>query len=168
MRRNAPLLIVAVGLLTLLAAFIWYSQTVLSNLRAEAQQTAGVYAKVYGAIQDTSSDPNAHLTKLVELVESLEKLRVPVILTDANGAGAGHANLPFESEAVGMLDSPHIRAYADTLDAENPPVKSGIVTVHIGNTPLIKGMRVIPVLMVAVLGVLILSGVVMLQSESRA
>jgi signal transduction histidine kinase len=168
MRRNAPLLIVAVGLLTLLAAFIWYSQTVLSNLRAEARQTAGVYAKVYGAIQDTSSDPSAHLTKLVELVESLEKLRVPVILTDAKGAGAGHANLPFESEAVGILDSPHIRAYADTLDAENPPVKSGVVTVHIGNTPLIKGMRVIPVLMVAVLGVLILSGVVMLQSESRA
>src|SRR5471032_2853691 len=114
MRRNAPLLIVAVGLLTLLAAFVWYSQNVLSNLRSEAKQTAAMYAKVYGAINDTSSAPGAETATLVDMVESLTSLRVPVILTDAKGAGVGHANLPFESEVHDILDSPHIRAYADT------------------------------------------------------
>jgi signal transduction histidine kinase len=73
--------------------------------------------------------------------------------------------MPFSDDA---LSSPHVRAYADTLDAENPPVKSGLVIVHIGNTPLMRGMRVIPLLMVGVLGVLIISGVVMLRAESNA
>jgi signal transduction histidine kinase len=168
MRRNAPVVIVAVGLLTLLVAFLWYSQDVLGKLRAEATQTANIYAKVYGAISDTSSDPSAHTATLVDLIESLKRLRVPVILTDSKGAVHGHANLPFEAALLDTLDSPRIRAYADTLDAENAPVTSGFVTIHIGNTPLIKGMRVIPLLMVAVLGVLILSGIVMLRSESHA
>jgi signal transduction histidine kinase len=168
MRRNAPVVIVAVGLLTLLVAFIWYSQNVLSNLRSEAKQTASIYAKVYGAINDTSSDPGSETKTLVDLIESLKQLRVPVILTDSAGTVHGHANLPFESVLRDSIDSPRVRAYADTLDAENPPVKTGLVTVHIGNTPLIRGMQVIPLLMVAVLGVLILSGVVMLRSESHA
>jgi signal transduction histidine kinase len=168
MRRNAPVVIVAGGLLTLLVAFIWYSQDVLGNLRAEATQTASIYAKAYGIVSDTSGDPGAHTARLADLIESLKRLRVPVILTDATGAVQGHANLPFEAALLDTLDSPRIRAYANTLDAENPPVTSGFVTIHIGNTPLIKGMRVIPLLMVAVLGVLILSGIVMLRSESHA
>jgi signal transduction histidine kinase len=168
MRRNAPVVIVAAGLLTLLVAFIWFSQVALSNLRSEAKQTAGIYAKVYGAFSDTSSDPGSETATLADLIESLKKLRVPVILIDSSGAVHGHANLPFESALFDTLDTPHIRAYADTLDTQNPPVKSGVVTVHVGNTPLIRGMEVIPLLMVAVLGVLILSGIVMLRSESHA
>lgn len=168
MRRNAPVVIVSVGLLTLLLAFIWYSQDVLGNLRAEATQTASIYAKAYGLVSDTSSDPGAHTARLADLIESLKRLRVPVILTDSKGAVQGHANLPFEDALLDTLDSPRIRSYADTLDTENPPVQSGFVTIHIGNTPLIRGMRVIPLLMVAVLGVLILSGIVMLRSESHA
>ena len=164
MRRNAPVVIVAVGLLTLLVAFLWYSQDVLGKLRSEAKQTASIYAKVYGAISDTSSDPGAHTTTLVDLIESLKRLRVPVILTDAHGVVQVSANLPFAD----TLSSAHVRAYADTLDAENASVTSGFVTIHIGNTPLIRGIRVIPLLMVAVLGVLILSGMVMLRSESHA
>src|SRR5665213_153535 len=105
MRRNAPLLIVAVGLLTLLAAFIWYSQTVLTNLRAEAQQTAGMYAKVYGAINDTSSDPGAATRAEVDLIESLKRLRVPVILIDSRGAVQAFANLPFSTGDT--VDTPH-------------------------------------------------------------
>jgi signal transduction histidine kinase len=166
MRRNAPVVIVALGLLTLLVAFIWYSQTVLSNLRSEAQQTASIYAKVYGAINDTTA--GSETATFVDLIESLKKLRVPVILTNAKGAGTGHANLPFEKELGDTVDNPHIRAYADTLDAENPPVASGIVMVHIGNTPLLRGMQVIPLLMIAVLAVLMTAGIVMLRAESHA
>ncbi len=165
MRRNAPVVIVAVGMVTLLVAFIWYSQNVLSNLRSEAQQTASIYAKVYGAMSDTSSDPGSSTAVYVDLVESLKRLRVPVILTGAHGMPQVTSNLPFN---IDSLNSPHVRAYADTLDAQNAPITSGFVVIHIGNTPLIRGMEVIPLLMVAVLGVLILSGVVMLRSESHA
>jgi signal transduction histidine kinase len=164
MRRNAPVVIVAVGMVTLLVAFIWYSQNVLSNLRSEAKQTASIYAKVYGAMSDTSSDPGSSTAVYVDLVESLKKLRVPVILTDPHGTPQVTSNLPFADS----INSAHVRAYADTLDAQNVPITSGFVTIHIGNTPLIRGMEVIPLLMVAVLGVLILSGVVMLRSESHA
>jgi signal transduction histidine kinase len=167
MRRNAPVIIVAAGLVTLLVAFVWFSQTVLSNLRSEAQQSARIYANVYGAVNDTSSDPGARLASLFDLTESLKKLHVPVILTDSSGAVKASVDLPF-AFMDDSINTPHVRAYADTLDAENPPVKSGLVTVHIGNTPIIRGMRVIPLLMVAVLGVLIVAGIVMLRAESHA
>lgn len=161
MRRNAPVVIVALGLLTLLVAFVWYSQTVLSNLRSEAQQTASIYAKVYGAMNDTT--PGSETATLADLIESLKKLRVPVLLTNAAGVPTMWANLPFADTSTA-----HVRAYADTLDAENPPVTSGIVTVHIGNTPLLRGMQVIPALMIGVLLVLLTAGVVMLRAESHA
>lgn len=164
MRRNAPVVIVAVGLLTLLVAFVWYSQSVLTNLRSEARQTASMYARLVSAMGDTSSDPSAQTATMAELIESLKKLRVPVILIDNKGKVYATSNLPFDDP----LDSPHVRAYADTLDAENAPVTSPYATVHIGNTALIRGMRVIPLLMVGVLAVLILSGIVMLRSESHA
>lgn len=165
MRRNAPVVIVAVGMVTLLVAFVWYSQDVLANLRSEARQTASMYARVVAAISDTASDPSAHTSALVDLIESLKKLRVPVVLTDSSGTVQAFANLPF---ADTLPPYPRARAYADTLDAENAPVSSPYATIHVGNTALIRGMRVIPLLMVAVLGVLILSGIVMLRSESQA
>ena len=164
MRRNAPVVIVALGLLTLLVAFIWYSQSVLGQLRAEAAQTATTYARVVGSLSDTSSDPAARLAAQAEIVESLKELHVPVILTTPNGGVFATANLPFDDD----MQSAHVRAYADTLDAQNAPIVGSVVTVHVGNTPLIRGMRVIPLLMVAVLGVLIVSGVVMLRAESNA
>lgn len=164
MRRNAPVVIVAVGLLTLLVAFIWYSQSVLGSLRFEARHTATAYARFVGALSDTASDPAERLRANADIVESLKELRVPVILTTPKGDVTATANLPFDED----IHSPHVRAYADTLDAENAPVAGPVVTIHVGNTPLIRGMRVIPLLMVSVLGVLILSGVVMLRAESNA
>src|ERR1035437_9886114 len=163
MRRNAPVIIVAVGLLTLLVAFIWYSQDVLGNLRTEARQTASIYARVYGAMSDPSSDVATYTATFADIVDTLKKVRVPVIITDASGPRLW-SNLPFDDTLV----TAHVRAYADTLDALNAPVTNGGYTIHIGNTPLIRGMRVIPLLMVGVLGVLILSGMVMLRSESHA
>src|ERR1035437_334908 len=162
MRRNAPVIIVAVGLLTLLVAFIWYSQDVLGNLRSEARQTASIYARVYGAMSDPSSDVASYTATFADIVDTLKKVRVPVIITDASGPRL-FSNLPFDDTLTA-----HVRAYADTLDALNAPVNSGFVTIHIGNTPLIRGMRVIPLMMAAVLGVLILSGIVMMRSESAA
>jgi signal transduction histidine kinase len=162
MRRNAPVVIVAGGLLTLLVAFIWYSQDVLGNLRSEARQTASIYAKVYGAMSDPSSDVASYTATLADIVDTLKKVRVPVIITDASGPRL-FSNLPFDDTLTA-----HVRAYADTLDALNAPVTNSGYTIHIGNTPLIRGMRVIPLLMAAVLGVLILSGLVMLRSESAA
>lgn len=164
MRRNAPVVIVAVGLLTLMVAFIWYSQSVLGQLRSEAKQTATTYARVVGALSDTASDPAARLGAYSDIVESLKELHVPVILTTPAGDVTATANLPFDDD----IKSAHVRAFADTLDAQNAPVVGAVVTVHVGNTPLIRGMRVIPLLMVTVFVVLILSGVVMLRSESAA
>jgi signal transduction histidine kinase len=164
MRRNAPVVIVAVGLLTLLVAFIWYSQSVLGQLRTEAKQTATTYARVVGALSDTSSEAGTKLAAYADIVESLKELHVPVILTTPAGDVTAMANLPFDDD----VKSAHVRAFADTLDLQNAPIVGAVVTVHVGNTPLIRGMRVIPLLMVAVLGVLILSGIVMLQSEGRA
>ena len=122
MRRTAPVIIVAVGLLTLLAAFIWYSQSVLGQLRSEAKQTATTYARVVGSLSDTSTDAAAVLAARADIVESLKELHVPVILTAPAGDVSATANLPFDDD----MHSAHTRAYADTLDMQNAPIVGAV------------------------------------------
>ncbi len=165
MKRNAPVLVVSVGLLALIVGFVWYSQAVLTNLRHEATQTATMYGSVISAMSDTATDQNAGIVARLALIESIKQLRVPVIVTGPDGKVQADANLPFADDD---LFSPHVRAYADTLDAQNAPVKSAAATIHVGNTPLINGMRIIPVLMISALGILLIAGVLVLQTESRA
>ena len=58
------------------------------------------------------------------------------------------ANLPFAAEP----NDPRVRAYVPTLDAMNDPVVvRGVGMVHFGNTPLVRGLRLVPVLQGGVL-----------------
>ncbi|MDQ8154863.1 MAG: HAMP domain-containing sensor histidine kinase, partial [Gemmatimonadota bacterium] len=56
-----------------------------------------------------------------------------------------------------------------TLDRQNRPVEEpGIGQIHFGNTPLVRGLRVIPLLQVAVLSMLIVAGIMVLGVRARA
>lgn len=158
MRRSAPVVVVAVGLCALLASYVWYTQNVVNSLQAEAAQTSAIYARVLRANTDTTKEA-ANLAML-DMIDAIKKLRVPVVVTSVDGKFVASANIP---DGISALE------YAATLDKQNAPVvQEGVGTVHFGNTPLINGMRVIPLLQVGVLIVLILAGVSVLLTRSRA
>ena len=80
---------------------------------------------------------------LLDLAQHIREIGVPVIVTDPHGVPRDTANLPF----VALLDSQQMHDYVFELDAQNPPViEPGVGIVHFGNTPLVRGLRVIPVI----------------------
>jgi signal transduction histidine kinase len=90
---------------------------------------------------------------------------VPVVVTDPKGEPRYTANIPFNAP----LNGPRMKAYVDELDAENPPViEPGIGIVHIGNTPLVEGLRIIPILQVILLAFLFGASIFTLRTRAHA
>lgn len=161
MRRGAPLL-VAFAVTLLLAWYVVYTQRVVRDLRREASRSGQMYARVYRALGDPNEDANA---ALLDLSRHIREMGVPVIVTDARGRPAAAANLPFDEP----LESPRVAAYVGVLDEQNMPVvEPGVGVVHYGNTPLVRGLRVIPLVQAGMLGLVLLFGAYAFRARGRA
>lgn len=167
MRRRVPVMLVALGLLVMLGSYIWYAQRVVDELRGEAERTGRMFARVYGALVDTSS--TAGTTALLDLSKEIRDLGVPVIVTDEQGRPTFFANVPDIGSGIANPSDRRLTAFALELDRQNPPVvEPGLGKIHFGNTPLVRGLRVIPLLQVAVVCMLIITGVLVLGVRARA
>jgi signal transduction histidine kinase len=172
-RRGASFIVVAVGVVLLLGSYIVYTQRVVVELRREAERSGRMYAQVFEALADPASDPS---NALLELSRQIADSKVPVLLTDADGKLTGAVNTPFDKLAAsGERTDPRIagnerlRRYIATLDRQNAPiVEAGVGTVHIGDTPLVLGLRFIPLLQAGTLALLLLAGVYAVRTRGRA
>ena len=155
MRRGSPELIFAALIALLLGSIVWYTRRVVADLRMEAERSSRMYARVYRALGDTTE--GASTQALLGLSRSIVELGVPVIVTDRDGTPTAAANLPF---AVGDVSrDPRVREYVRRLDAENAPVVDpALGRIHFGNTGLVEGLRIIPVLQVATAAILLVAG----------
>jgi signal transduction histidine kinase len=94
---------------------------------------------------------------------------VPLIQTDLNDVPTGHANLPFDKGDSLPETDPRVRAYVAVLDAQNiPVVDSAIGKIHYGNTALVQGLRIIPLLLTLVAVILFLAGVIIMRIRGNA
>jgi signal transduction histidine kinase len=166
MRRAAPVSTIAVLVALLLGSYVVYTQAVVADLRREARRSSTAYAHLYRALSDTTED--ASTQALLDLARSIREHGVPLIVTDPSGRPAAHANLPGIPEDV-PADDGRVRAFVPRLDGENRPVTvPGVGKVHYGNTPLVMGLRVIPLLQAATAGVLLLAALFIVRTGGRA
>jgi signal transduction histidine kinase len=155
MRRGSPELIFAALIALLLGSILWYTRHVVADLQLEAQRSSRMYARIYRALGDTTE--GASTQALLGLSRAIVEEGVPVIVTDRNGNPTAAANLPFEATDVGR--DPRVRSYLRRLDAQNAPVVDpALGQIHFGNTPLVEGLRIIPVLQVATATILLIAG----------
>ena len=165
MRRGSPELILAALIALLLGSILWYTHHVVGDLRLEAARSSRIYARVYHALGDTTE--GAGTQALLGLSRSIVEQGVPVIVTDTAGNPTAAANLPFEASDV--TRDARVRAYVRRLDGENPPVVDPMLgQIHFGNTPLVEGLRVIPVLQVATAAILLLIGFYVIRVRGNA
>jgi signal transduction histidine kinase len=165
MRRGSPELIFAALIALLLGSILWYTHHVVSDLRLEAERSSRNYARIYHALGDTTE--GAGTQALLGLSRSIVDQGVPVIVTDAAGNPTAAANLPFGSTDV--TRDPRVRAYVQRLDADNPPVVDPMLgQIHFGNTPLVEGLRIIPVLQVATAAILLILGFYAIRVRGNA
>lgn len=168
MRRGASGIVVAVGVTLLLGSYIVYTQRVVADLRREAERSGRMYARVYQALADPASDAPA---ALLDLSRHIKDSQVPLLLTDADGNPTGAANTPFDDRLTDprTRTDPRLRQYIEALDRQNAPVvEPGVGTVHIGDTPLVNGLRVIPLLQAGTLALLLLAGIYAFRVRERA
>ncbi len=163
MRRLAPVTLISIGVVALLVWYIIYTRTVVHELRLEASRVGLMYARVYNGLSDPN--PDAANAALLDLSRHIRESGVPMILADDAGNPTDTANVPITAG----LRSPQMRSYMVELDRQNPPiVEPGMGTVHFGNTPLVRGLILIPVLQSILIGMVLLAGAYALRTRGRA
>ena len=163
MRRGAPEILVATLILLLLGSYVWYTQSVVSDLRDEAERSSRMYARVWRAMADTSE--GAGNRALFDLSQTIRRMGVPVIITDSSGKVTAHVNLPFDAPD----DDRRVAEYVKRLDRENVPVVDPVAgTIHFGNTSLVRGLNIIPALQAVTAVVLLLAGLYIIRTRGNA
>ena len=163
MRRLAPVTLISIGVLALLVWYVLYTRTVVRELRQEASRVGLMYARVYNGLSDPN--PDAANAALLDLSRHIRESGVPMILADPNGVPTDTANIPFTAP----LRSREMRNYISELDRQNVPIiEPGIGTVHFGNTPLVRGLILIPVLQSIMIALVVLAGAYALRTRGRA
>ncbi len=164
MRRRAPVVLVVVGIVLLVAWNVVYTQRVLTRIRdAERRQTI-ILQRVFRAQAD--SNPAVAAAALQDVIFQLQQSGVPMVQLNAEGQPMGGMNLPWGSD----YSDPRIPAYITELARQNTPVRdaeTGTV-VYFGYSDLVEGLRVIPLLQAGILGALLLAGVYALVVRGRA
>src|SRR5438270_11144533 len=163
MRRLAPVTLITIGVLALLVWYVIYTRGVVHELRQEASRVGLMYARVYNGLSDPN--PDAANAALLDLSKHIRESGVPLVITDPSGRPSAKANLPFDAP----LDSKQTTDYIRALDEENRPiVEPGVGTVHFGNTPLVRGLILIPLLQSVLIGMFLLAGAYALRTRGRA
>ena len=164
MRRGAPLTALGLGVALLLGSYVVYTQSVVRELRRDAQRTAQMYAKVLGALNDPSEEASS--AALFDLAQQIRETGVAIIVTDPGGNPTAAANLPFSTQPI---TDPRVRNHIAELDRMNPPVvEPGIGTIHFGNPPIVSGLRIVPLLQVLMLAALVAALVAIVRTHGRA
>ena len=164
-RRRWPLVVMILSVLALLAWYVGYTQHVVAQLRLAAASQGRMYSRIYLALNDTSAAGQDPTTVLLELAGQVRESGLPLVLTDAQGRVSGAANLPFDEP----LDGARTKAYVQQLDRVNAPiVEPGVGGVHYGDSPIITGLRVIPLLQAIAIGLLLAFALYALVERGRA
>ncbi len=161
-RRAPPFVLVALAVASLLAWYVVYTKSVVTELRRAAELQGRMASRIYTALADTSSDAGSQL-ELLALVQQLRNSGVPQVLVAPDGTIADTANLP------SLRDTAELRAYVDKLDRQNVPIDApGAGSIHYGDSRLVRGLSTIPLLQSGALGLLLLVGLWGLRERGRA
>ena len=126
-----------------------------------------MYARVYEALASPAEDAPV---VFLEVAREIRESRVPLLQTDKSGLITAAANTPFDrrvNDPTARTD-PGVLAYIASLDRQNTPIPIGGSSLHIGDTPLVNGLRIIPLVQTATLALLLLAGIYALRTRERA
>ncbi len=161
-RRRWPVVLVVLGVLALLTWYVAYTQHVVTQLQAAAAVQGSMYSRIYRALLDTSAVNEDKTGVLIALSQQVRESGLPLIVTDADGRVSAAANLPADPN----LDT---AAFMRELDRRNPPIiEPGVSGLHYGDSQIVRGLRIIPILQAAAIGLLLAFGVYALVERGRA
>jgi len=163
-RRRWPVVVMVLGVLGLLSWYVVYTQGVVRELRVAAAGQGQMYSRIFRALQDTSATQDPTVT-LLELSQQIRESGLPLVLTDPDGRVSAVANLPFDEP----LDGERTKAFVQELDRQNAPIlQPGVGGIHYGDSPIVRGLQIIPILQAIGIGLLVAFGIYALIERGRA
>jgi signal transduction histidine kinase len=156
-RRHWPTVLGLVAAATL-SWYLVYTQLLVREMRRDAEVHSRIYLTLLRGLNDPM--PGAAEQTLLDLSSEVQRLGIPIIITDADGIPASWTNLPFSVESFEADDVHRVLLYAQELARRNPPiVEPEIGMVYFGDPPMVRRLRWVPWLQVgALLAVLIAAG----------
>jgi signal transduction histidine kinase len=137
--------------------FIYFSQTIVSGLRADAARVSQAYARLiqYGASEAT--DP-AVIDFIFENI--ITKVNFPIVVTDKNGVPVAWT-VDIDPADTSLEAGEKLYKYIKEFDSENQPIEitseNEIISIlHYGDSNLIGLLQLIPAIEIFVVGFFIL------------
>ncbi len=160
-RRRWPVILMVIGVLALIGWYVGYTRHVVGQLRAAAAVQARMYARIYEALQDTNLEADPTVV-LLDLSREISASGLPLIVTDRSGRITSTANIPSDVEG----DSLKLRAFLNEIDRRNPPIEqTALGAIHLGDSAIVAGLAVIPLMQAA--GIVLLLGLVVYALVER-
>lgn len=145
------------GMLAVVAIFIYFSQTIVSGLRADAARVSQAYARLiqYGASEAT--DP-AVIDFIFENI--ITKVNFPIVVTDKYGNPVAWT-VDIDPSDTTAASRARLKKFAEKFDGENMPIQitsngEVISVLHFGDSYLIRLLQLIPAIEIFVVGFFIL------------
>ena len=141
-----------IGLIGVIALFIFFNETVVNDLRKDATRLSQAYAHLiqYGASEAT--DP-AVINFIFDNI--ITKVNFPIIVTDREGNPAAWT-MNFSPSDTTRATREKILKLVKEFDNHNPPIEimsdSTVISVlHYGDSALITKLRIIPIVEISVI-----------------
>ncbi len=164
-RRYWPTALALLAAVTL-GWYLVYTELLVREMRRDAVVHSRIYIRILRGLNDPADD--AALQTLLKVSGEMQRLRIPLIVTDEDGFPGAAINLPFEADVSNPDDHERIRAYARDLARRNEPiVEPGLGIIFFGDPPTVQRLRWIPWLQVGALTGLLVAAAWMIRHNFR-
>ncbi|MEO7358871.1 MAG: hypothetical protein ABI120_00990, partial [Gemmatimonadaceae bacterium] len=164
LRRGRSVVAIVVAILLLLAWYVGYTRQVVRQLRAVAATQGKMYDITFNSLQDTTADADPRIA-IISLQALITESGLPMVVTNRNGHISATANVP---EGI-VGDSAKEAAYIAGLDRKNVPImQPGISAIHYGDSPIVRGLEIFPVLQASAIVLLLAFAFYGLRERGRA
>jgi len=164
-RRNWPTALALLAAATL-GWYLVYTELLVREMRRDAVVHSRIYIRILRGLNDPADD--AAEQTLLKLSGEVQRLRIPLVVTDEEGIPGWAINLPFEADPADPADHERIRAYARELARNNEPIiEPGLGIIFFGDPPTVQRLRWIPWLQVGALTGLLVAAAWMIRHNWR-
>lgn len=164
LRRGRFVVGIAVAILLLLAWYVGYTRQVVKELRAVAATQGKMFDITSNTLQDTTSDADPQVA-IVQLQTLITESGLPLVVTNKTGRISASANVPGGISG----DAEKERTFIANLDRKNRPIEQpGLSTIHYGDSPIVRGLEIFPVLQASAIVLLIAFAFYALRERGRA
>ena len=143
----------------LIAALLWYSQTLVSDLENSERRLLDIYAHLIGRV---ASEPGSENINFL-FDEVIQQIQFPIVVTSTEGEAVSWRNIDVDTSLSREQTAEYFRGLLARMDREHPPVvvyyeQTPISYIHYGTSSIVNRLLWLPYVEIVVAGLFILLG----------